>query len=491
MTLRCALLSLLALSLAGCSGPAGRRSDDTAVVVSAIGGPAAFADPSAGPLDAPERALLGATMQGLVRFDAGGQIEPGLAERWIVIDDGRSYIFRLREAYWADGEPVTAAQVVRVLRRAAAPGSRNALAPFLAVIEEIVEMTPAVIEVRLKRPRPDLLKLFAQPELALFRSPAEIGSGPFTVVGARKGQGLLLQPAADPEVEPAVRVKPEQMVRLRGERAALAVARFRAGASDLVMGGTFADWPLLPVAGLSQQNIRLDPAIGLFGLAVARREGFLAEAANRAAVAMAIEPAAVTGAVLPEWTPADTLLPSQLDSAAPPARAPWAGQPMAERIATARARVLIWQRTGDTPEAPVRLRIALPAGPGATLVWGQVALALRRIGIVAERVAMDAPADLRLVDAVAPYDSGRWFLATACLACSPPVRALIDAARDAPDLAQRSQRIAEADAALAADAAFLPLAGPLRWSIVAMRLGAWQRNSRAWHPLNHVRNETE
>jgi oligopeptide transport system substrate-binding protein len=68
---------------------------------------------------------------------------------------------------------------------------------------------------------------------------------------------------------------------------------------------------------------------------------------------------------------------------------------------------------------------------------------------------------------------------------------LIVAAREAPDLTARAQRIAEADAALTADVAFIPLAQPLRWSVVTPRLGAWQRNTRAWHPLNHLRNETE
>ena len=50
------------------------------------------------PIGEPSRVLLQSTAQGLVRFDASGQIEPGLAERWIVIDNGMSYIFRLRDA---------------------------------------------------------------------------------------------------------------------------------------------------------------------------------------------------------------------------------------------------------------------------------------------------------------------------------------------------------------------------------------------------------
>ena len=110
------LLTLILL-LGGC-GSSGQRKDNAPVVVSAIGGTAEPADPSTGEMPMASRVLMGATAQGLVRFDAAGQIEPGLAERWIVIDDGRSYIFRLRDAIWPNGEQVTAEEVAEdVLHR--------------------------------------------------------------------------------------------------------------------------------------------------------------------------------------------------------------------------------------------------------------------------------------------------------------------------------------------------------------------------------------
>jgi peptide/nickel transport system substrate-binding protein len=473
----------LTLAMAGCSG--GQRKDDAPVVVSVIGGEAKAADPTAGPLDPAERVLMGATAQGLVRFDAVGQIEAALAERWIVIDDGRSYIFRLREAYWPDGQPVTAAQVVRVLRRAAAPTSRNALAPFLAVIDEIVEMTPTVIEVRLKRPRPDLLKLFAQPELAVFRTGTLDGSGPFRAQPATRS--MLLRPVPAPGSDQSA-PEPEETVHLLGERAALALARFKARESDLILGGTFTDWPILTQAEIAPANLRVEQPLGLFGLAVVEREGFLANAADRAAIAMAINRAALTEAVRPGWTPLETLLPGQLDSAASAARPDWATLAPEARRQAARARVAAWQRAH--PE-PLTLRIALPAGPGANLVWAHLAEAMLQIGITPRRVGLGDSADLRLIDAIAPYDSGRWFVQTACVACSDAAAALIAAGREAPDLAARAQRIAEADAALTADTAFIPIAQPLRWSLAALRLEAWQGNARGWHPLNHLRNEKE
>ena len=191
------------------------------MVVSAIGGRPSYPDVNKRPADTTQRLLLDATAQGLVRFDAAGQVEPGLAERWIVIDQGRTYIFRLREAEWSNGGKVTAADVAIILKRAIAPQSRNPLKPFLSAIDDIVAMTDQVIEVRLSRPRPDLLKLFAQPELAIRREKPPGGSGPFRVA-ATAGGAVMLRPAFDPARSPdddVVEPSPEQSVRLIGESA--------------------------------------------------------------------------------------------------------------------------------------------------------------------------------------------------------------------------------------------------------------------------------
>ena len=151
--------------------------------------------------------------------------------------------------------------------------------------------------------------------------------------------------------------------------------------------------------------------------------------------------------------------------------------------AAARARVAAWGQ-------PVRLRIAMPQGPGANLLYGQIGATLLAVGITPERVAISAPADLRLIDAVAPYDSARWYLATACAPCGEAAMAAIEQARLAPTLAGRSAAIAAADAAVNADAPFISLARPLRWSLATARLRQFQTNARAWHPLNRLRADT-
>ena len=55
-----------------------------------IGGEPKLRDPAAGPLAPEDAVLLQNVAQGLVRFDASGNVVGGLAERWNVSDDGLS-----------------------------------------------------------------------------------------------------------------------------------------------------------------------------------------------------------------------------------------------------------------------------------------------------------------------------------------------------------------------------------------------------------------
>ena len=152
-----ALMFLTVLAAAGCQ-PADEGKTDVLV----IGEAPKIVDASAGPLTEPQAVLLSSVAQGLVRFDASGQIVPGLAERWNVTDDGLSYIFRLRSMEWPDGRKLTAQQVARLLRRQIASRSNNPLKDTLGAIDEIVPMTDRVLEISLKAPRPHLLQLLAR-----------------------------------------------------------------------------------------------------------------------------------------------------------------------------------------------------------------------------------------------------------------------------------------------------------------------------------------
>src|SRR5687768_14362642 len=85
------LIAALLAVAGGCDAP-----DTGPIRVSAVGPPPQLVNPNLQPLSPPSAFLLEATAQGLVRFDAAGEIEPALAQSWIVSDDGLRYTFRIR-----------------------------------------------------------------------------------------------------------------------------------------------------------------------------------------------------------------------------------------------------------------------------------------------------------------------------------------------------------------------------------------------------------
>src|SRR4029078_1728393 len=183
------LIALLLIPALALAAGACRAKPQWTVDVVVIGAEPTGRDPALGPLTSSAALLLQNAAQGLVRFDAGGNIVGALAERWNVSDDGLSYILRLPAGDSPDGRELTAQQSVRLLKRQIAPRSRNPLKDSLGAIEDVVAMTDRVIEIQLVAPRPNLLSLLAQRARAALRDSQ--GAGPFKPTPAGKPAGEL------------------------------------------------------------------------------------------------------------------------------------------------------------------------------------------------------------------------------------------------------------------------------------------------------------
>lgn len=469
-----------AIALAAAGGLAGcDRSDAGAVRVTVVGEAPSIVDPAAGELSAPQSVLLASVAQGLVRFDARGQIEPGLAERWNVTDDGLSYIFRLQSAEWPGGGKVTAYQVARLLKRQLAARSRNPLKDSLGAVAEIVPMTERVLEIRLGAPRPHLLQLLAQPEMAIVRDGQ--GTGPFQARVQGRPPALVLERSVIlPDGEESRR---EEVV-LGATAAPDAVRAFLAGKTDLVLGGTFADLPYARAEDMPRGALRFDPAAGLFGLVPARADGPAADLELRRLLAQAIDRQALVDALdVPGLLPRSTVLEPGLDGLPDPAPPAWAGIPVAERrpelAAAADAQF------GEI-ERPV-LRIALPDAPGAEVLLGRLASDWAVLGIKVERAGREAEADFRLVDSVAPSTSPSWYLrgfrCGEAPLCAEEVDQLLEAARAALAPAEQNAQLAQAAARVDEQQLFIALAAPIRWSLVTDRVPGFAPNRFARHAL--------
>lgn len=469
------LLPVPLLALAACGGDA-----DRPVEVAAIGDPGSPF--SSGPrLPVAAQLVRSATAEGLVAFDDQGRVIPALADRWIVTDDGLSYIFRLRDGRWADGTPITADNARTALNEAIARVRATALGLDLAPIDDVRTMAGRVIEIRLKRQAPDFLQLLAQPELGLLRRGK--GAGPMRLTRQKQSAFLVAIPPED-------RGLPQQSdwdgrmrkLRLVALPAAEAITRFNAGDADMVLGGRFEDFPRLDAAGVSRGAIRLDPVAGLFGLSIVGTQGFLSLPENREALSMAIDRDAIGNALgVGGWTATTRLVNPGLADDNGTVGERWPGRSMAERQVQVRARVARWER-------PVQLRVALPAGPGADQLFARLEADWDAIGIKVLRVAEGSNADLVMVDTVARYPRADWFLnQLSCIAarglCDSAADRLAGQARVEPDATKRAELRAEAEAKLTIANGYIPLGVPIRWSLVSGRSSGLSPNPWSIHPL--------
>lgn len=471
------LISALALAPSAC-----KRQPTGTVRVAVIGGAPKLTDPALGPLSAPDAVLLGNVAQGLVRFDAAGDIVGGLAERWNVSPDGMSYIFRIASAEWPDGSKITAQQVARLVKRQFASRSRNPIKDALGAVDDVVAMTDRVIEIRLLAPRPNLLSLLAQPELAILRG--QSGTGPFAAVSTGGPSGEL-RLSREISIGDEEAVKKEEVL-LSGADAATAVRDFATAKIDVLLGGSFADLPLARRVKLSRDALHFDSASGLFGLVPMRGDGPLADVQARRLLAQALDRANFVSALdVAGLVSRATVLEPGLDGIGSVTSPAWTAAPVADRLAALKAESdrLFGQKKPT-------IQVALPDGPGSDLLLQELQRDWGALGITVQRAPSRDAADLALIDEVAPSTSPAWFVrhfrCGAVAICDADADSLMDAARQTEIPAQRYALLAQAAGKIDDAQLFIPIAAPVRWSLVSARIQGFAGNRYARHTLTDL-----
>ena len=471
---------LLSAALAACGG----GTDDGVVDVAYIGTPASLFSPET-ELSPGAALMRSAQRQGLVQMNASGAVVPALAERWIVTDDGQSYIFRMIEFDLPNGERLTAQAVADELNRSVRRLEGTSLGLDLAIIRDIRAMTGRVIEIRLRRPMPSFLNLLAQPELGIALRNGDAGP---MVARIEDGAALLDPMPPDqrgfaPQEDWDDLVSSVLVTPLPAQDAARA---FSQGQVDVILGGRVETLPLAVTGALSRGTVRLDGAIGLFGLDVVKTDGFLATPANREALAMAIDrPTLVTQLNLEGWDATTRIVADDLPGDDGVVGERWQGLSIDQRRARAASLVRQWESANGTQ---AELFISLPQGPGADLMFSALASNLSSVGLTLRRAEKEKEADLRLRDQVARYPGQRWFLnqfncRVSAPVCSPDADFLVKLSYDAANAAEEASYLSEAEQALTATNLYIPLGSPIRWSQVRAGVEGFSENSWAFHPL--------
>jgi peptide/nickel transport system substrate-binding protein len=141
----------------------------------------------------------------LVRVDkTGSTLEPGLAESWEVSKDGLTYTFKLRDAKFEDGSPITAKDAVfSIVRLRDNPAS--VLKDSFKVIKTAEAKDDRTLVVTLDQPITSFLSLLAMPSVSILSQKAveaagdegyaekPMASGAFSLAEWRRGDRVILK----------------------------------------------------------------------------------------------------------------------------------------------------------------------------------------------------------------------------------------------------------------------------------------------------------
>ena len=142
------LAMTMIVGLAGCGGSGATSSGESTGAVAGSGSsgggdlnvmletPVQSLDPQQA-TDGTSFEVIADYTDGLMQMDADGQPIPAIAESYELSDDGKTYTFKLRDAKWSNGTPVTAADFVFGWQRAVDPKVASEYAYMMSDIGQI------------------------------------------------------------------------------------------------------------------------------------------------------------------------------------------------------------------------------------------------------------------------------------------------------------------------------------------------------------------
>ncbi|MBB4286612.1 ABC transporter substrate-binding protein [Roseospira goensis] len=198
-----ALAALAVAALTALPGPATAGPPDTLVMGMVLEPP--HLDPTAGAAAAIDEVVYANVFEGLTRIGPDGSVQPALAERWEISDDGLTYTFHLRrDVTFHDGTAFTADDAVFSLQRALADDSVNAQKGLFAAIDSVAALDGYTLVVGLSRPEGRLLynlgwgdAVMVGLESADTNKTRPIGTGPFRFVRWVQGDRVELEAFPD------------------------------------------------------------------------------------------------------------------------------------------------------------------------------------------------------------------------------------------------------------------------------------------------------
>lgn len=443
---------------------------------------------------------------GLTARDAAGRVIPGLAQSWRVSDDGLSIVFRLRQAQFSDGRAVRAGDVIASLAGARRRGPA-AVRPLLQGIATISAPLDDVIEITLTTPQPELLELFAHPDLAVApRGRGPLRAGPF--VRARPADADAASGRAAPaplRLERSDAFHGADGIALGAAEVAqydaeAAIAAFRQNAVDVVTGGELDGLGSARIAA-GMNVLRLETSRMAYMLLPNQASGALADRRVRRAMAMAIDRDRIGPALF------GTTAAAGVPGLAPPAARgerkeglpDWQALSLVQRREEA---LRLLAEAGHGPDNRLSLTVSATGTRADEQLLELVAADFAAVGIditlgrrspaAHDEAVARGEFDLALVRRRSPIESPLPFLEPLRCdrnrhgSCLAEADRLLAESWKAPTPTQRLALLAAAERLWAEDGAAIGIVQPVRWSLVSPRVAGWTPNPAGVHPLRFL-----
>ena len=456
--------------------------------------------------------------EGLLTYDPSGALAPGAAESWSVSPDGLTYVFRLREAQWSNGDPVRADDFVFTFRRLLDPATgaeyanlyypiRNAeavargeAAPSALGVRAIDDRT---LEIALDRPTPYFLAVVAHQTSAPVnpRNVEKFGRA-FARPGNLVSNGAFRLAAFTPNDETVLVKNPyfhaardvaidKEIIASIDDRAA-AFLRFRAGEID-----SYDDAPADELAFVRERledEFHVAPTLGILYLAFNTKKPPFDDSRVRNALSMVVDREFLAERI---WggamAPAYAFVPPGLDNYVTGIAAEFRDLSPIEREDRARA---LLKEAGYGEERPLSIEIRYNTSENNKATAVAIAEMWKPVGVAATFVNTDVKTHFGLLQNGGDFDVARagWigdysdpqnflFLFESGNARLNYARwskgafdALMKKAAAETDLRLRAKTLAEAERLLLAEEPVIPLLFFESKNMVSRRVKGWRDN---------------
>lgn len=465
-----------------------------------------------------ESRILKDMYEGLTVYAADGEVVPGVAESWEISDDGRTYLFTIREdARWSNGDPVTAEDFVFSFRRILTPETGAKYANILYPIgnAEAVntgEMTPdalmaravdeRTLEVVLEAPTAYFLEqLTHQTGLPVhpasveahgddFVRPRNIVTNGAFVLEEQVPQGHI-RLARNPEYHAADEVFFDAVMYLPYEDRSAGLRAFRAGELDV-----YRDVPSDQIQWMRENladEFRVAPWLAVYYYAIAAYKPPFDDARVRQALSMAIDRETLVEQITASGElPAYSLVPPGVHNyEAQPVE--WAEVPYAERVEQAQA---LLAEAGFGPDNPLSLEIRYNTSENHRKVAIAIAAMWEPLGVDVSLFNTDIAThyahlrdrgdfDVARAGWIADYNDAQNFLFLLeadnvgfnyARYDNPAFDDLMKQAEAEVDWEARRALLQEAERILMADQPYIPIYHYVSQNLVSSRVQGWEDN---------------